>query len=386
MRFLKHFILSTLVCLSGFEALSAAEAVSNEKIVAALEKTEVLGSGQKLVAKVSGNEATISTYRHRESKDKDTDCKIDASLVARALMINNDFGLRRVIVHFHEPDLTGNYREVIVSYAEIKAFATGAVQQVDFLSSLTLNLLPEAVNKNTAAEGDNKTAADSGVAASKATASAGETAPAEKNDVSGNSSQASPESARKLGAAEPVAGAAGGQGNQKKEAALPRYLSHATGISFNIPAGWSVEDKFPPGGGLYFKLHSRATKMNNIEFGVSRSSQTPAQSALAMKKKFTYEGVRFEKYETTRFGLGKYEGALIVLQYPHESNQQYYEMHLYFGKPGAVFDMWGWCPISQYSIVGSAFFEVMNSMSFPAVHGGSAPAQSGAKPAGSRKR
>ncbi len=131
------------IMLMAISPVIAAELPTADKVTSIITKSKILGDNTKLVSSVSGTEAVVSTYRHRDSVNIDKDCKIDASLIAKELMITNDLGIRRVVVHFHEPDLTGNYREVSVSFAELKAFASGAVEQKDFLDSLGLNLVPE---------------------------------------------------------------------------------------------------------------------------------------------------------------------------------------------------------------------------------------------------
>lgn len=366
MRFAQHlstacFVLFLLCAAPGSPAIAQtpsqpSQIASAEKISEIIEKSKVFSTGYKLKATVSGNEAVLSTYINRESKDKDRDCKIDASLIAKELMISNELGLRRIVVNFHEPDLTGKYRNVTVSYAEIKAFAAGAVEQEDFLSSINLKLLQDAGKS----KDDTETAsAESHLPEKSESAGMQDETQAPKDNTLADPASNAKETAR------------GGPDSSSsklpaKEIAKPIYTHRSTGISFTVPRDWSVEDKFIPGGGLLFKLHSKRTGMSNLELSVQQSTLSPGQCALAQKKKFAYTGVNFERYQSLKFGKGGYDGALIILTYPHESSERYYEMHLYFGKTNTIFDLWGWCPVKEYSTVGSAFSELMNSLSFQA--------------------
>ncbi len=358
-------------------AAMAAEAASNEKIVAIIEKSSDLGAGTKVLASVSGNEVTVSTYRHKESKDIDNDCKIEATLMAKELMISNDFGLRRVIVHFHEPSLTGKYREVIVSYAEIKAFATGAVKDADFMSSLTLNLIPEPIKAAGQDKGEQTNTSAPNTAAGSAsdtTASSTAVASATTSSSNSNNAKANETSNSKSHTAEP-----------KPEAAKKlTYVSRRTGISFEFPPDWTIKDNFPTSGDLFVQMIAPKTKESNIEFGLRRTPRTPLECAQAQRKLFDYDGVRLEECRRIKFGKGGYDGALVILSYPHSSGERYYENHLYFGKPNAIFDVWCWCDVKYYRTVSVAFWDVMNTMSFPnsaakPAAGGKAAPKAGAK-------
>lgn len=336
--------------------VSFAEMASSEKVVGIIEKSKVLGESAKLLASINGTEATISTYRHKESVDKDNDCKIDAALIAKELMVTNDLGLRRVIVHFHEPDLTGKFREVSVSYAEIKAFASGAVQQSDFLASLGLNLIPEpkaaSANEHSRAEGGDSVKDPVNPVAD---ASAG-TQPF----ASGENKATEKFSSADLGSGKNTTGgpASALSTNSKSSApgkvVLPRqrFTSPRCGFTFLLPYGWTLalegKAKFSrrQPGELVFALHNPSTGYDQIECRRRTDKSSPDQCAAIIKKEFTYPGANIDKYQSISFGKGPYGGAFVLARYPNNDGE-YHETHLLFGSAGLFYDLRGWGPVKD---------------------------------------
>lgn len=363
---MKRLILTLLLSLTTSAASFAADApASDEAIVSIIEKSSLL-PGYKVSARLTGTEALISTYRNAESKKdaQDNDCKIDAILIAKELMISNSLGVRRVKVHFHEPvGHTGIVREVIVTLPEVKAFAAKDVTQEELLSSLTLNKFNEAGNEKPVEKA--------------------QTTPENKTPEQGSADAGSaPSTDTAIAAATPAAtpATAAEKKPQPKVAPPKTVYKSKVGIEFDVPNGWVVDDKIHSGDTV-LKINSLATKQDNIILKLMRTNKTPAELATGMKKEFSYEGVSFEKYQSTYFGKQQYPGAIIFIVYPHESHQPYYDMHLYFGKPPLVYDLYAWCANADARTVKPAYNEVMTTINFPSAK--PAP-KAPTKPAGKR--
>lgn len=76
-------VMLCLLIMLGFSPVMAAEVPTPDKITSIITKSKVLGDNTKVVSSISGNEAVVSTYRHRDSVNIDNDCKIDASFIAK---------------------------------------------------------------------------------------------------------------------------------------------------------------------------------------------------------------------------------------------------------------------------------------------------------------
>ncbi|MBX9723759.1 MAG: hypothetical protein K2X81_20300 [Candidatus Obscuribacterales bacterium] len=340
--FSKLVILVTLTALIPICAPPLAQTKPDDKAIAdTIDKAKILDKGYKVSAKLNDTEAIISTYGHKASTDIDKDCKIDASLIARELILNNNFGLTRVTANFYDPELTGSYRQVVLTKAEITALGSGAIKQEEFLSSIRCNVMQEQ-----------KAAAETEAASAKSTSDSSSEATAE-------TMSASPD---KIEVASSTGSASSTKPPVKEPKKLPRYVSDSYGFSFNIPNGWTADDNISHGKGTLLKMHSRTTDYDNIELSLTTNKKSPAELALEQRKTFSYGGVRIERYEQAKVGQGGYNGALSILTYPHESGEDYYEMHCYFGNPGRIYNIWGWCPKKDYRIVAPAFWELMNSI------------------------
>lgn len=295
---------------------------------AVLSAIQSVMPGVRMSARAQGKEELISTYR--PPSDNLQDCKIDATQIAKVLMIDKDFGITRVRVQFHE--LANNadaYQEVVVSLAAIKGFASGVVTKQEFLDSLDVQRLPER-------------AASASAATSKSSGTA----------ITGGA-----------GPAPTKSGTATGAARQSKE---QRFTSRRTGISFAVPNSWSVIENAT--GDTVLKMSSSQSNMVGIELHFDGNLGTPEKRAMDVRSTFNYQGVTFERFLTrTSFGTASYPGSVVLLTYPNWDNggTHYYDMHLFFGQ----YSLYGWCPVSAYHIAGPAFDEIMRSMSFPAVGG-----------------
>jgi hypothetical protein len=307
---------------------SASAAASNDaSIISAIQAAL---PNAKISARTQGKEELISTYRPLSENVQD--CKIDAIQIAKALMVDKDFGLTRVRVQFHE--LVNNadfYQEVVVSLAAIKGFSSGAVTKQEFLDSLDVQKLPERA----AATSSINKPADKGTATTSST----------------NSAIGKP-------------GVSSGAAKQSKE---QRFTSRRTGISFKVPDGWTVVENAT--GDTVLKMSSSQSNMVGIELHFDGNLGTPEKRAMDVRSTFNYQGVTFERFLTrASFGTASYPGSVVLLTYPNWDNggTHYYDMHLFFGQ----YSLYGWCPVSAYYIAGPAFDEIMRSMSFPAVRKG----------------
>ena len=357
----------------------ASEATNAEKVTNIINKSKILGENTRVVSSVSGTEAVVSTYRHRDSVNIDNDCKIDASLIAKELMISNDLGLRRVVIHFHEPDLTGNYREVSVSFAEIKAFAAGAVEQKDFLASLGLNLLPEPGNKTAATLASSQEPSKSATAPTTPDSKDGKAAVITTSDQKPTSSSAlssgSSASSANAGAAGQSKSVASAKSVSKAVLPRQRFSSPKCGFVFLLPYGWTLElanpsptsprqrMRRPSTSDLVFVLRNPATGYKQIECYRKTDRSTPDLSAAKMKQDFSYPGAKIDKYQSVAFGKGRYAGAMVVARYPHEAGE-YHETHLYFGSPGMYYDLRGWGPTNDPTFE-PAFSDLIATIEFP---------------------
>lgn len=381
-----------LICILLFAFLPAiaAEQPSADKVTSIITKAKLLGDNTKVVSSVSGAEAIVSTYRHRDSVNVDKDCKIDASLIAKELMITNDLGLRRVIVHFHEPDLAGNYREVSVSFAELKAFASGAVEQKDFLDSLDLKLVPEPVTatKEAAPAGSAgilpaSTVANAGIAPSTTTAGTA-TAATASAQIPATNSTASTSNPRVTATSNAATGSASTSPTSstppKKNLPRQKFSSQRCGFTFLLPYGWTLDQpdatpRFqrrgrPVTSETIFVLKNPTTGYKQIECYRKTDGSSPDLSAAKLKQDFSYSGTHFDKYQSVAFGKGRYAGALVAVRYPHEAGE-YHETHLFFGSPGMYYDLRGWGPTTDKTF-DAAFNDLIATIEFPAAKSGAA--------------
>lgn len=343
-------IICSLYCLPP---AAIGEPTLDEKVKTALESASVIPSGYRMAVVVAGKEAAISTYRAGDANL--ADCKIDAALMAKALMVDNNFGLVRVRVGFHEPAGTSSvYQEVVVTVAEVKALASGAVTKDEFVASLDVQRLPE---QQTSQPEPSKNLPSS---VKDPDDKAYKSQPDKSSD---NAATTGPKNDN-----EPVRAIA-------KPSTNTRYTSRRTGMSFEVPSGWKFVES---DGGTIFKLVSTRTNQDNIAltFDGGGGYSSSADRVAAERKSFDYNGVTLIKYvPRTHFGAGPYPGSLIVLTYPNwnDGSRIYYNMELFFGN----YKLNAWCDVTAYNTVGPAFDEIVRTMKFPAPAAKPSPVRSG---------
>ena len=117
------------------ESKLPAQPLSNAALVDVVEKAKVLAPEYPVHCGLEGNEAIVITVRNANATDQD--CKIDAVLIAKAIMDVYPKDVIRVkFLLSHAGD--GAMQEVAVTMGDVKAFATGTITKEQLLSSLEL--------------------------------------------------------------------------------------------------------------------------------------------------------------------------------------------------------------------------------------------------------
>ncbi|HEY9679021.1 MAG TPA: hypothetical protein V6C76_13510 [Drouetiella sp.] len=124
----------TLTCAAGF-AVPVFAATTGAEIVAGIDKEHILAPGARVNARVDGQTVFLSTYRH--TKANDTDLKIDAMLMSKAVM-SIDPSITMVTVYFFSSSDLTKYKQLTVSSVSVKAFGSGAVGKDELINSLNL--------------------------------------------------------------------------------------------------------------------------------------------------------------------------------------------------------------------------------------------------------
>jgi hypothetical protein len=115
---------------------------SNSDVVDAIIRAKVLAPSTHVNARVDDDKVLVALYRNRKASEDD--CKIDAVLIAKAVMNLSD-SLAKVTVRFYSQDLP-QYAEVSVTAGDVKAFGMGKTGNEQLLSSLTLETKQVADN------------------------------------------------------------------------------------------------------------------------------------------------------------------------------------------------------------------------------------------------
>lgn len=115
----------------------AGAVLSDAGAVALIEKSKIVGADAHVQARVGPGEVALSLYRNPKANDKD--CKIDAILMAKALMDAEPKTITKVKVRFYDPANRTSYREVNVGTGVVKAFGQGRVSTDELLSSVVID-------------------------------------------------------------------------------------------------------------------------------------------------------------------------------------------------------------------------------------------------------
>jgi len=125
-----------LACCLLLGQLPVSAAVTPTDIQAALEKAKILSPGTGLSASVVKNQAFVSTYRNSQASERD--CKIDATLIAKAIMDLESDTITTVVVFFYNRKDPSSFDQVTLSAGDIKAFGSGDLAKDQFLSSVKI--------------------------------------------------------------------------------------------------------------------------------------------------------------------------------------------------------------------------------------------------------
>ncbi|HNN62642.1 MAG TPA: hypothetical protein PKH78_06355 [Candidatus Obscuribacter sp.] len=128
--------LIALLALSlGLGIPPATLALSGADVVAAIDKAKVLDASIRVNAQVTPEVIYISTYKNPKANDRD--CKIEAVLLAKTVIVL-DNKVPRVEIRFYSQNALSRFKKISVSAGDVKAFAAGTMQEDQLLNSLVL--------------------------------------------------------------------------------------------------------------------------------------------------------------------------------------------------------------------------------------------------------
>lgn len=133
---LAYRIALSLTMLSTVAGNCNCWAMSSSDVVNAINSAHVLDSHVGLNARVDKDKVTISTYR--DPKNNDTDTKIDAVMMAKAVSEASKDTVSKINVCFFGEDMS-KYQQVSISAGDLKAFASGQTSKEQLLSSLSVD-------------------------------------------------------------------------------------------------------------------------------------------------------------------------------------------------------------------------------------------------------
>ena len=132
----KRFGLIALLAISlGLGFPPATLALSGADVVAAIDKAKVLDASIRVNAQVTPEVIYISTYKNPKANDRD--CKIEAVLLAKTVIVL-DNKVPRVEIRFYSQNALSRFKKISVSAGDVKAFAAGTMQEDQLLNSLVL--------------------------------------------------------------------------------------------------------------------------------------------------------------------------------------------------------------------------------------------------------
>ncbi|MBX9720305.1 MAG: hypothetical protein K2X81_02825, partial [Candidatus Obscuribacterales bacterium] len=108
-----------------------------KELEAKIKEAKILPEGDRISSVIHADEALVSKYKPVSPDDKQKNCKIEAILIGKEVMSAAPT-IKKVRVRFFERLAPSKYSEILVSAADIKAFAVGAISQDDLLASLDI--------------------------------------------------------------------------------------------------------------------------------------------------------------------------------------------------------------------------------------------------------
>lgn len=132
-------LITSLVLISffGLSILSSDAAVAEKTLISKLTAAKIVQAGAPVVITSSDAETTVAKHMG-SSPSPDTDCKIEAVMIAKTIM-DADPSIKRVKTQFYSKSDPTEYSSVSVGIGDIKAFGSGAISTEDLMKSLELN-------------------------------------------------------------------------------------------------------------------------------------------------------------------------------------------------------------------------------------------------------
>lgn len=123
--------------LAGQLAYSPVKAASTTpaEIEANIKRAKILADGIGVKAAIQNELAYVTTFRMKKANDDDS--KIEAVLIAKTV-IDSAPEVTRVMVYFYNRTDHSRYKQVVVTAGDVKAFASGQLDQKALLSSIAI--------------------------------------------------------------------------------------------------------------------------------------------------------------------------------------------------------------------------------------------------------
>ncbi|MBX9695349.1 MAG: hypothetical protein K2Z81_23385, partial [Cyanobacteria bacterium] len=141
--FLKNRQIKRIGAVSLFTALSitmscmsAMAALNSDTVSRAISKAGVLAPGTQVKVKLSGEQASVSTFRDKRASDKDS--KIEALIIGKTVLELPGSNITSVTTYFYDSNTPSQYKAVTIRSSDVKAFGAGQVSQDELLSSISI--------------------------------------------------------------------------------------------------------------------------------------------------------------------------------------------------------------------------------------------------------
>lgn len=132
---LKHAILAVSFALTVGAAPPVVHAATTpDDLAKAIESAKILPASDKVKVDLTDNEMHITVLLNRDTEEMDKDCKIDAVLIAKAVM-DAESSINRVKVRLAD-FRRRTCRQVTVKSGDVAAFGTGGIGKETLLKSL----------------------------------------------------------------------------------------------------------------------------------------------------------------------------------------------------------------------------------------------------------
>ncbi len=117
----------SLFLVVNISLVQVSHAFNNNDIIDVIKRSQVIPANKQVQVKISNKEVVLSMYY--SSKALDQDCKIDAVLLARAIMQKYPNEVSLVRIFFYDNIKTDEYRMVVVRSGDIQSFGKGKLDE-----------------------------------------------------------------------------------------------------------------------------------------------------------------------------------------------------------------------------------------------------------------